>query len=475
MTIKQALRKMAKALEHLKAREHGRLQDLAAAIGKKREYLTKLPKTKTYPLVRLLAVIGAYGETPARFFARAFDISPDPDSYLEDLLRPGEEQAILGRIERVSRRIEHQPVPEGKPSPSRATVADLNRSSRSDQRKRLCSTKKFQTAPFLRRYLVYLDDLRYESPSDSAYLAETLVREVVERVIASKTERLELQCRALGVYGSAHRVRGNFATAAKAIVLGLEIARRNELELAVADLLQRGAYVLHDDTQYERALKLLGEAHIIYYDRGMTAELGRVDVDRGTMLGQQSKYERSRIVFERSLAVLPDYETRNRLAASHGIAMAHYQLGQLDAAEKWLNEVLPRSHRHGGTVVAKMTWLKGLVLGAKRRYPVATESLYQAFNMLSARETPQDVALVGLDLISSLLNEGKRSQALTVVRNMTVLTVRFRGNRMAESALIELTEAGLYGRVNQQLVQQTSEKLKEAHRKKGAPPTCVNR
>ncbi len=464
MTIKEALRRVAYVLELLRDREHGRLKDLAVAIGKDRSYMTKLPKTEGYRFTRLLAVIGAYREEPGRFFARAFDISPDPDAYLEDLLRPGEEEPILGRIERVTRRIEHEPPPEGEPSTSRATVEDLNRSCRSDQRKRLQNVKKFQTVAFLRRYLVYLDDLRYESPADSAFLAESLARGVVERVIGSKTERLELQCRALGAYGSAHRVRGNFPTAAKAIVLGLEVARRNDLEITVADLLQRGAYVLHDQAQSERALRLLENAHMIYYDLGMTAELGRVQADRASMFSQLGEHSRSKRAFHRALELLPEYEERNRLSAMHGVALAHYNLGEFDSAQKWLNEVLPTSHRHGGAIVAKLIWLRGLILGKKEQHGAATQSLHEALQMLSAREVPLDVALLGLDLTASLLKEGKRSQALTVVRNMTVLTVRFRGNKLAEGALVELTEAGLHGKISQELIDRTAEKLK-----KGAP------
>ncbi len=475
MEIKEALERVAKVLESLKAREHGRLEQLAATIGKRRSYITKLHKTGGYTFARLLAVLDLYREEPGSFFARAFDIDPDPDTYLRALLRPGREDAVLGRIEHVTRQIEHEPPPEGVPSPSRAVVENLTRSSRSDQSKRLRETKKFQTPRFLRLYLVYLDDLRYESPEDSAFLAETLVREVVDRVIASERERVDLQCRALGVYTSANRVLGKFPNAARALVLALEVARRHQLEEATADLLQRGAYLLHDEAQYQRALKLLSEAHIIYHDLDMTAELGRVQVDRGIMFGQQSNYVKSAAVFRRALELLPEYETRNRLSASHGIAIAHLQLGQLDAAEKSLNEGLPLGQRPAGSIVAKMIWLKGLICAKRGNHAAATRELYKALSLLRVCKTPLDAALVGLDLISSLLNEGKRNQALTAVGNMTVLTVRFRGNRVAESALVKLTEAGLHGRISQELVENTRENLKKAHRKRGASPECLSR
>ena len=467
MTVKGDMRKVLERLEALKAREYGQLEQLAVDSGRGRGYITKLHKTDGYTFRRLLTVIALLRETPARFFARAYDISPDPETYLEDLLRPEAEEAVLGRIERVTRDVERQPPPEGRPSACRARVEALTRSSRSDQRKRLRNAKKFQTPGFLRRYLVRLDDLRYDRPADAAYLAETLVRDVVVKVIASRTERVELQCRALGVYGSAHRMLGNFATAARAIVLGLEVARRHDLEIVVAELLQRGAYLLQDQTEYERALRLLNEAHVIYHDLGMAAELGRVLVDRASMFSQQGKHEKSKQTFMRALEILPDYEQRWILSAYQGIALAYRQLGDADTAGQYLDIALRSNLSQGGSIIAKLLWLKGLILGDRGHHRAATQRLHEAFRMLSARRTPLDAALLSLDLTSSLLKEGKRAQALAVVRNMTVLTVRFRGNKLAESTLVELIEAGLHGRVGQELIDEAAEKLRRSAPKRG--------
>ena len=117
-----------------------------------------------------------------------------------------------------------------------------------------------------------------------------------------------------------------------------------------------------------------------------------------------------------------------------------------------------------------MTWLKGLILGKSGRHRAATPLLYRAYRMLSARKAPLDVALVGLDLISSLLREGKRNEALNAVSSMTPLIFRFRGNKLAESALIQLTDAGLQGRISQELVDETAEKLKRSAPQRGCAP-----
>ncbi len=88
MEINEALDRVAKVLAMLRAREHGRLEQLAAAIGKRRGYVTKLHKTDNYSFARLLAVIGAFGAERGSFVARALDIYPAPDTYLLALQRP---------------------------------------------------------------------------------------------------------------------------------------------------------------------------------------------------------------------------------------------------------------------------------------------------------------------------------------------------------------------------------------------------
>ncbi len=194
---------------------------------------------------------------------------------------------------------------------------------------------------------------------------------------------------------------------------------------------------------------------------------GLVQLDRGCMLSQLGRHEKSRRVFQRALELLPEYEQRWRLSAYQGVASAYRELGDVDRAKQCLEVALEGSAGQGGVLVAKLIWLKGLILGDKKHYSAASQNLNQAMTMLSARKSPLDVALVGLDLASSLLKEGKRNQALTVVCNMTVLTVRFRGNKLAEAALVELTEAGLHGRISQELIDRTASELRKGASKRG--------
>ncbi len=463
MTVQDALERVVEALGVLKVREHGRLEALAATIGEKRGYITRWPESGGYPFSRLLTVLGLYGETPERFFAQAFDISPDPDIYLADLLRPGQEKSVLGLIERVTRRIERDPPPDYDPSPYTASLGDLIHASRSDQRKRLRGTRKYQTVAFLRRYLDHLDDLRYESPEDSAYLAETLVREVIALVVASKAERLELQCRALGVYASAHRVIGNFANAARAFVLGLDVARRNDLEVTVAELLQRGAYLLSDHGEYNRALTLLGEAQNVYSDLEMEESRGKILVSRGVMMGLMGRQEKGLRLFNQALAILPsdDSTTRWRVAALHGMAILHRQLDDLEGAENLLAQAIDLGAKESSGIVAKLDWELGVIAAEKEDYGSAEELLLKALRKLSYRDSPLQVCFASLCLISVLLKTGRRRQACSLARELAPVLSHLKGNKIARGAMMALVDAGFAGEVDQALLDQVSESINE--------------
>ena len=464
MKTEEALRRVTEAVDALCRSLYGRLGELESRLGRGSGYISRMAKSPRLTMRRLLSALEAARVEPASFFARAYDIRPEPETFLRDLDRPGEECRIFDCVARTAKKLET----EAPPAPSQTVIAqarlvELSRSSRSDQRKRLRTTKKFQTPRFLREYLLYLDELRYDKPSDAELLSRTVAEDVVLLVPASRRERVELYCGALGVFASANRLLGNLTTAVRAILLGLELARRYGFEVEVARLLQRGAYLLSDHGLPGRALGLLEKAQIVYGDLGRETDVGRVLVDRGIMLGAQGRLERSIAVFKNALELLPHHEERaNRLAASHGIAVGHRQLGNLDTADRWLDEVLETACLHGGVVAAKLLWLKGEVLRDKEDLAGAEELLLAALKKFTTHRCYFDCAFVSLQLASVFFQQGKQEQGLSLVTQMPALLSRFKGNKLAQSALLRLVKTGLTGEVSQELLDQTAEKLRQS-------------
>ncbi len=463
MKIPDAMAQLDRLLER-ELPQHGDVERVERRMGHSKGYLRKLRnKNWNVLLVTLLEVLEGLDIPPGVFFGRLFDVQSDPESCLLAIERQSGETPVLAALEKATARLARsEPRVAAEDVGRRARLEDLTRSSRSDQCKRLRSTQKFQALDFLQRYLDYLDRLRYEQADNAAKIAETVATGVVELVVCSPTERLELQCKALGVYGSSARLLGQFTPAARAIRLGMKLAQRHDLEVSYAELLQRGAYVLHDHGEYDRALGLLQDAQVIYSDLGLEKSLGMALVDRGIMLGQKGDYQRAQRVFRQALETLPLRPgtcCRSRLASLHGIAVAQRHLGELDAAETSLDEALAYASAQSGAVVGKLIWLQGMIASDRQEHAEAELLLLEALRLFTACDDPLDVALVSLGLMKALLAQDKGQEAVGLAKQMTALLKRFKGNQLAEGALVELIEGGLRGEVSVELVERVAANL----------------
>ena len=443
-------------------------------MGRGNGFLAKVTQNPRMTVAGLLEVLEGVRVEPSTFFAWTFDIRPEPESFLRDIQLPEEESRPFSRVRRAAKKIEFDDPPEPPSVPiAHARLDELTRSSRSDQRKRLRKTKKFQTPRFLREYLVYLDDLRYDRPSDAELLARTVAHRVLPLVAASREERLELFCGAVGVFASANRLMGELTTASRAVLLGLELARRYGFEDLVAALLHRGSYVLHDYGQYHRALALLEAAQTIYFDADEAVSLGTVLVSRGVMWTELGENTKAVDAYRRALQLLPtsdELPERWRLSAYHGIAVAQRQAGDTEAAERWLEKTLDRPETQAGFIAGKLVWLHGSVLLDKGEYAKAEESLLRALRMLNARESPLDAALISLEVVTAFLMQGKAKKAINLVKQMPALLSRFKGNKIAVGAILELIRGGLGGELSLDLVTETAKTLKEGAPAAGRAP-----
>ncbi len=184
----------------------------------------------------------------------------------------------LRRIEQTLHRLETDDPPAA-PLQARDYHPRLEEYWRAEtcyQRRYLGTTVMFRQPAFVADYLERLDALRYERPKDAAKVAAGVVTILLPLVGASRDEILAFACKGIGIYASGHRQSLDFNTAAHALLVGVRLAGRHGLELERAELLQRGAYVLSDQGEFNRALLLLKEAQVIYFDKKRNTEIGKL-------------------------------------------------------------------------------------------------------------------------------------------------------------------------------------------------------
>ena len=459
-------------------REHRRLHGRKGEIDRRMGHSAGFLRRKIGPSfkldVREMAL--AMEVEPREFFAEAFDILPRPEDLLRRQEKPGPAARPLARIEAAALALEatgaggagetgRAPETRAGQSPPRSRLESLARTVRSHQRDALRKESWVKDPDALRCYLEQLDGLRFDRAGDSAALAATVAVEVVANVDGHHRQRLELLCRAIGVFASGQRVIGEFATAARAVGFALRMAGRHGLTATRAALLQRGAYVLRDSGAFDHALELLDEALLLWLELGSSADLGRTMVDRATILGQKGDVARADAVFKVGLSYLSGNTDANRMyrvAAAHGIAFTQLRMGDPREADRWLQRAIDLAGDDEPAVLAKLIRQQGAIYYENGDFPRAETAFVNARKILAVKENVIQGALVALDVAAALEAQGKSQELHQLAEDMTGLLAHFNDNRLAAAALMAFIRAGLDGRVTERLIQDVGKKLGRA-------------
>ena len=76
--------------------------------------------------------------------------------------------------------------------------------------------------------------------------------------------------------------------------------------------------------------------------------------------------------------------------------------------------------------------------------------------------------MVTLDLLSAQLAQGKLAEVASQTQSMTILLSRFKNNRYAQAAIVELISKALEGKLSQELIGQMRSKLSRERAPGGA-------
>ncbi|MEM7582870.1 MAG: hypothetical protein AAF560_05775 [Acidobacteriota bacterium] len=490
----------------------GRIADTEAALGLSEGYLNKmLSGQRGFRLETFLQAVELLGLDPKAFFTQALDICPRSDDFLAQLEVASERDAAWVKIEHATSELVAADFPavdlesvgldtvapytvpadsapngtaqngraaNGSATPSTSEPAleatKVRRLAGADdlaefialpmreQDRRLRHTRRYRTVAFARAYLEHLDALRYDQAPVAAKRVTVALVAFIPKLDGTARERIALYCLGLGVFGSARRHKGEFTSAARAFRQALALAHRAKLRRDTGNLLLRAAYLLKDHAQFERALMVLNEALVIFTRLGSRDDIGRALVDHGMMHCYAGNYQGAILDLEQANDHLEGTGSRlprTHLAASQHLAYAYEQLGELEAAEKCLAEGAQRFGSEHAVDRARLLWSQGLVAHKRGCYERSERLLRLAQEILAERESALQIAVLTLDLLAALLAQEKKSSATELASSMAQLVARFRKNKWAEAALVELIRSAVAGQLSLSLVREIKGKL----------------
>ncbi len=464
MDWKEAEHRLLRRLYREVRVHRGHIREIERRLERSEGYLSRLYRgRKDFKLRLFLQTIDEVGLEQGSFFSSALGYQPTPEDHLREVEDPYDPDPEFRRMAQATRELEiDEPPAYPAASATAADVAEIAVCSRHEQLRRLHATQKYRTHAFAGAYLKYLDSLRY----DDAKLASRLATRVAVRLIPDlpgpQRDRLALQCLALGVFGSARRLKGRFGAAARPLRLALELSKRAGLREDRANLLLRACYVLRDFGQFHRALALVEKAFTIFGQLGSRWDMGRALLDYGMLHWNLGEYEEAVLDLERALEFLAGSEaqlSRHNLSAYQYLGLAYERLGKLTKAQECLErgaKTFPPEH---AVHAARLQWVGANLAFRHGEYERAEELLKIASDVLIDKEFPGREALLTLDRIHVMIAQGKTEEATVLALGTAPLLLQFQNNPIAEASIFELMTIATEGRLDEAMVCEIRAKL----------------
>ncbi len=298
-------------------------------------------------------------------------------------------------------------------------------------RERLAWVRGFQETGEVLSAAAALEQYRQESPSEAERLARALAVEVCPRLEEGANQAF---CSASGVLASACRMQGDLPIAASLLRLVIPRAQSLGNVSLIAELYQRGSYVLANRTQNTEALRVADAAADLFRSLGDNVGLARVRVDRGIFLLAIGRAVEAATQLEQALESLPAEAKLSRMAAHYHLGEAFQcqglhqaAAGAFSAAEYLL---LPSQAYNRASLLRA----RGSSLAAAKDVDSAVEAYRQARDLYRTIN-PFNQATVTLDLVELLLAAERPTEAAVEARSMASLLVPFASiSRVAEAA-----------------------------------------
>jgi tetratricopeptide (TPR) repeat protein len=273
----------------------------------------------------------------------------------------------------------------------------------------------------------WLDFPRYNHPAEAAQLARIVAVELASE------GHLETHLRALGVYASSIRMRGSMSLAGMVLSEALRLANQVGPKLE-AELTQRAGYVIQDHAKHAEALACFNAAGSLYSLIADHEGIAKVAVDRGICLYLRGDIKAAEEEVRRGLLWLPKEDKRNRIAAHHALAVMAEDRATASEHLK-LAEIL--SEPANAYAKASLCYTKAS-MAQKSSRACNREKLLREAKVLAERFNVFDSALITLDLLDLLVEEGRRREVTEEGRTVHALMHPLRLHPYAQESLLEL-------------------------------------
>ncbi len=429
--------------------------------------------TREISVRHLFEFLCAAGTHPSGFFARALGLPLDSAMLLVDLITDHRSSNRLWRdVERAAVKLESNADVEVEAPRFASTgeitdlVDGMEQATLREQMRRLRETERYRDRGFATAYLKHLDAQRDDDPDRARRLVARVAIHLIPMIPGPLKARIELQCEALGVFGSAQRLKTRFSTAARALHLALDLAERYDLAAARGRLLHRIAHLLEDAGNTRIALIPLREALEIYVHINSADGIGKTLVVQGRIYCCVKEYQRAIQVLERSLNYLPEDQqefARYHFSAYQSLSAAYEELGNFQEARLLLAKASTFTNEQERVRQANLLWQEGGLCHAEGDFEHAEALLDGSQQRLAKHVNATQQALVTVDLVRSLLNQGKVQEACETASSTARFLEALEGHPMAEAAILQLAQAAIEGRLNLQVVHEVRCQLEEAH------------
>jgi tetratricopeptide (TPR) repeat protein len=289
-------------------------------------------------------------------------------------------------------------------------------------------------------------NFRYSDP-EKMTLAASLAVAIAEKAAAAEGETAELadlQARAWGELGNAHRVADDLVSAEAA--LGHALARSGGGtgdSLLLARLMDLTASLYTDLRRFKDARLLLDRVYTIYDHAGDTHAAARTLISKGVSSNYALDSEDAiRFLSAGIRQTDPAQDPTLILAAVHGLLWCLVDCGRAEEAERLLNEARPLYEVHGEHFdQLKRLWLEGRIASHLGRDKSAEGAFHQVREGYKEADLAYDFALVSLDLGALFLRQG-RTVELKGLIDEVISILRARSiQREALGALLMLKRA----------------------------------
>ncbi len=288
--------------------------------------------------------------------------------------------------------------------------------------------------------LTQLDALRTENPRQVLRQTKTLVLQVQESQLSAL----------LAIHASACRGLAKLEEAQIVLVRALELAAERGDAATSADILQRISFVLSYRGDQEEAMAISERATLAFVTHGDLAGAGKTMIDRGSFLMALGRSEEGLQTFHNALRYLPAQSERSdlkayRFAGLTNLGVSYRKSKDLEKARHFAAQAREVSDGVGQSSIGKLIWLQASIAKECGRYEEAERFYREALEILRPVE-PIDAAIAAIELVRTLLDQGRSAEAYTTAKAMAMLLQSLEHNRVAASLVTELIRCALTGR-----------------------------